>query len=466
MLVAPTGSGKTVIGSAIIKSIIERRRGVLVLAHRREIITQTSDKLHANEIPHGIIMAGVRVAPAGIRAGCVNPNTVGARRAAREHGAAAGRSVGDRRSAPLPGKDLSQDHRRLSRRDPARPDRHAMPRRRPRARRHLRDDHRMPAGRRADRARLSGQDARLCAGRSRPQGRARAGRRLRRKPTRRAHGPARSWSATSSPTGTSTASAGRPSALRSTSRTRVHLRDEFIKSGVRAEHIDGGTPKPERDASLARLASGEIELVSNCMVLTEGWDMPEVGCCILARPTKKMGLYRQMIGRVLRPAEGKPDAIILDHSGAVFRHGFAEDPVEWTLDPDTRAESPEHAARVRRRIEIALARMLAMRRHPHRRRTVLRLRVPANAAAAAVHRSATVSSALSKARRAKRRRVRSRGTREWLAHAAPPSRRARLQARLGRRQLQGKIRRLAALGRCTSNRSRQRPKSDRGCARA
>ena len=105
--------------------------------------------------------------------------------------------------------------------------------------------------------------------------------------------------------------------------------------GVRAEHIDGATPKPERDAALARLASGEIELITNCMVLTEGWDMPEVGCCILARPTKKMGLYRQMIGRVLRPAEGKPDAIILDHSGAVFRHGFAEDPVEWTLDPDT-----------------------------------------------------------------------------------------------------------------------------------
>ena len=71
---------------------------------------------------------------------------------------------------------------------------------------------------------------------------------------------------------------------------------------MRAEHIDGGTPKPERDATLTRLASGEIELVTNCMVLTEGWDMPEVGCCILARSTKKMGLYRQMIGRVLRPA--------------------------------------------------------------------------------------------------------------------------------------------------------------------
>jgi superfamily II DNA or RNA helicase len=127
----------------------------------------------------------------------------------------------------------------------------------------------------------------------------------------------------------------------------IHIRDEFIRSGVRCEHIDGATPKLERDATLARLASGEIEVVSNCMVLTEGWDMPEAGCCILARPTKKMGLYRQMIGRVLRPAEGKPNAIVLDHSGAVFRHGFVEDPVAWTLDPDRHAENRTHSARER-----------------------------------------------------------------------------------------------------------------------
>ena len=61
-----------------------------------------------------------------------------------------------------------------------------------------------------------------------------------------------------------------------------------------------------------------------------------------------MGLYRQMIGRVLRPADGKADAIVLDHSGAVFRHGFAEDRVEWTLDPDRARREPEHAAAVRR----------------------------------------------------------------------------------------------------------------------
>jgi DNA repair protein RadD len=127
----------------------------------------------------------------------------------------------------------------------------------------------------------------------------------------------------------------------------VHIRDEFIKSGVKADHIDGTTPKEERDAALARLASGETDLITNCMVLTEGWDLPEVSCCILARPTKKIGLYRQMVGRVLRPAPGKVNAIVLDHSGAVFQHGFVEDPVEWTLETDKRADNPAHSARLR-----------------------------------------------------------------------------------------------------------------------
>jgi DNA repair protein RadD len=125
----------------------------------------------------------------------------------------------------------------------------------------------------------------------------------------------------------------------------IHIRDEFVAAGVRAEHLDGKTPKDERDAILARLASGETEVVTNCMVLTEGFDCPDIGCIILARPTKQMGLYRQMIGRGLRPAEGKSDVVILDHSGTVFRHGLPEDHVEWTLDPDRRATSPEHVKR-------------------------------------------------------------------------------------------------------------------------
>jgi DNA repair protein RadD len=130
----------------------------------------------------------------------------------------------------------------------------------------------------------------------------------------------------------------------------VHVKDEFLKSGVRAEHVDGSTPKIERDAILARLASGETEVVSNCMVLTEGLDLPAIGCIVLARPTKQIGLFRQMAGRGLRPASDKHNLILIDHSGAVFRHGLLEDKIEWTLEADKRAENPTHESRSQKEI--------------------------------------------------------------------------------------------------------------------
>jgi superfamily II DNA or RNA helicase len=125
----------------------------------------------------------------------------------------------------------------------------------------------------------------------------------------------------------------------------VHRRDEFRRSGVWAEHLDGSTPAEERDAVLARLAAGEVEVITNAQVLTEGWDAPSVSCLVLVRPMKSLGLYLQMAGRVLRPAPGKTDALILDHAGAVFAHGFPEDPIEWTLAPDKRAENKAHSRR-------------------------------------------------------------------------------------------------------------------------
>ena len=153
ILVAPTGSGKTIIAAAVIKSEIERCKNVLVLAHRREIITQTSEKLQrvtalrtASSRPAFSPRPLERVQVAAIQ-------TLH-RRAIQSDvdGSAAGRSGHRRRSHHAPAQDLSEDHRRLSRRDLARADRNAMPRRRSRARRHLRDHDRMPAGRRADRA--------------------------------------------------------------------------------------------------------------------------------------------------------------------------------------------------------------------------------------------------------------------------------------------------------------------------
>lgn len=112
----------------------------------------------------------------------------------------------------------------------------------------------------------------------------------------------------------------------------LHIKEQFEAAGVRVEHLDGDTPKDERDGILADLDKGRIQVVTNCMVLTEGWDCPSVSCAVLARPTKALGLYLQMAGRVLRPAEGKTDTILIDHSGAVYEHGFLDQTFPWSLD--------------------------------------------------------------------------------------------------------------------------------------
>jgi DNA repair protein RadD len=129
-------------------------------------------------------------------------------------------------------------------------------------------------------------------------------------------------------------------------RHSVHIVDEFLKAGVRAEHVDGETKQADRDAIIARLASGKTEIVSNVGIFTEGFDCPDVGCIALVRPTRSLGLFRQMIGRGLRPAPGKQNVVILDHSGGVHRFGRPDDIIQWSLDVDRRAANKTHEARV------------------------------------------------------------------------------------------------------------------------
>jgi DNA repair protein RadD len=134
----------------------------------------------------------------------------------------------------------------------------------------------------------------------------------------------------------------------------VHIRDEFGRAGIAAAHLDAKTPTAERESILSQLANGSLDVVTNCGVLCEGWDSPSVACLILARPTKSLGLYRQMAGRVLRPAPGKSDAIILDHAGSTLVHGFVDDDVAWSLSEDRRAQNQRHAARGAYRAPVLL----------------------------------------------------------------------------------------------------------------
>jgi DNA repair protein RadD len=107
---------------------------------------------------------------------------------------------------------------------------------------------------------------------------------------------------------------------------------EFRAHGVKAEHVDGDTPNGEREAILARFASGETQVLTNVLVASIGFDLPALDCIVLARPTQSLALYLQMLGRGLRPAPGKTDCLVLDHSGCVHRLGFADDERHWTLD--------------------------------------------------------------------------------------------------------------------------------------
>jgi superfamily II DNA or RNA helicase len=95
---------------------------------------------------------------------------------------------------------------------------------------------------------------------------------------------------------------------------------ELQSAGVAAEALDGTTPRDERRAILRRYHTGETAVVTNCGVLTEGYDEPAVDCIVMARPTRSQGLYLQMLGRGTRPFPGKTDCLILDLVGSTSRH--------------------------------------------------------------------------------------------------------------------------------------------------
>lgn len=114
-----------------------------------------------------------------------------------------------------------------------------------------------------------------------------------------------------------------------------HIVEIFNAAGVVAEHIDYHYGDDERAAILGRFARGETMVLSNVSLLSEGWDCPVCEVMILARPTRSLIRYIQMVGRVLRPAPGKTKALLLDHSGSTARLGHPCDDLPLFLDDGT-----------------------------------------------------------------------------------------------------------------------------------
>lgn len=110
---------------------------------------------------------------------------------------------------------------------------------------------------------------------------------------------------------------------------------EFALSGIAAAAIDAATPIDTRRALLASYAAGELTVLANCAVLTEGYDEPRTDCIIIARPTKSRALYAQMIGRGTRRHPDKGDLLVLDVVGASRMHSLVTIPSLMGVEPDS-----------------------------------------------------------------------------------------------------------------------------------
>lgn len=111
-----------------------------------------------------------------------------------------------------------------------------------------------------------------------------------------------------------------------------HTAEQFCNAGFNFKCIDGTMSDFDRRDAIEGLGSGRYDGLTSCNIISEGTDIPVVGCAIFLRKTKSLSLYLQQAGRVLRPYSGKEYSIILDHVRNVENHGFPEDERDWSLE--------------------------------------------------------------------------------------------------------------------------------------
>jgi DNA repair protein RadD len=317
LLVGPTGSGKTNISSAITRAAFEKGKRVLFVAHRRRLINQKSERLTQYEVPHGIIMAGERGTSAPVQV--ASRDTLLSRAVRNDW-------IG------FPSADIvivDEAHNAAS-------DQFAA------LLRHYR--HAVILGLTATPCRSDGRglgdifqfmeqtvpvsqlvrEGWLCRVRCYApddQG----------QKSGLVGDPVEHWKRYAE---------DRPTILfASKVQASMSARDAFIDAGIPAEHVDADTSDDEREAVIRRMEDGFTKVICNVGVFTEGVDIPMLSCCQLMRGADSAVLYFQTIGRCMRPHPGKKDAILIDHAGAIFRHGFPDEDVPWELSTSESIES-------------------------------------------------------------------------------------------------------------------------------
>ena len=119
----------------------------------------------------------------------------------------------------------------------------------------------------------------------------------------------------------------------------LNLDAVFKDAGIRTGILLGDTPTAERAKLIDQFQLGTVNVLINVAVATEGFDLPDVACVVLTRPTLSLSLYLQMVGRGLRPKQAEGDCVILDLAGNSLRHGLPEEDRTWSLQP-RREERP------------------------------------------------------------------------------------------------------------------------------
>lgn len=331
LLVLPTGGGKTIIMADILRGLSERGRRGLVLVHRRELIAQTANKLDLAGVPHGIIAAGIQPSPAPIQLASVQTLT---------------RRLGSIDTPP----DLvviDEAH-------------HATAGSWGRVLAHWPDAFRLGVTAtpvRADGRGLSAIFDRLVLGPSvadliftgflspariyaPPQVADLSG--IKRRAGDFAVEDAAQRLDRPTVTGDAIAHYRRFAngqqgiAFCCSTAHAGHVCKSFNAAGISAATLLGSTDPVQRDLVVQAFAAAQLQVLVTVDVVSEGFDVPAASCAILLRPTQSLGLYLQQVGRVLRPAPSKAHAVILDHVGNVHRHGWPDDPRQWTLEGVTR----------------------------------------------------------------------------------------------------------------------------------
>ena len=108
----------------------------------------------------------------------------------------------------------------------------------------------------------------------------------------------------------------------------IKIAAEFNSEGISAIEVDGTTPKEKRDLAVQKFREQEIKILVNVNLFTEGVDLPNVDCVIMARPTASLALYLQFSMRCLNPRPGKT-AIIIDHANNFKSFGYPDDDRDW-----------------------------------------------------------------------------------------------------------------------------------------